>query len=375
MIVVWVILGALFLWKIQSVWYAKSWDKGLSVTLSFSRKSAVQGEECELRETVENRKLLPLPALKVKFQVSRELAFEDSGRESSVTDQYYRNDVFSIRPYMRHTRSLPFVCRRRGFYRINGLDLVAGDLFFTRELVRSLSSREQLYVYPKPWTGLDFTRAMQRLSGEVLSRRHLQEDPFEYQGIREYTPRDTLRDVNWKATARSGELKVNRKGYTAQRAVRLILNLEDGALLRQEALLEASISMAAAAAQVLLGQGVRVALFSNGPDLLTGEPVCLEAASGAGHMESVNRGLARVDLQKPAPAFEGLARRLEETAEDSLMTVFFSADARDDVQDLLERLLEKKRDFVWFCPTGPLVKTKIRPRLAAFAVPVFVEER
>ena len=69
---------------------------------------------------------------------------------------------------------------------------------------------------------------------------------FEYLGIREYTPRDTLRDVNWKATARSGELKVNQKGCTAQRSVRLVVNLEDGAILRQEDLLEASIEMAAA---------------------------------------------------------------------------------------------------------------------------------
>lgn len=82
---------------------------------AFSRKSTVRGESCELLETIENRKLLPLPVLKVKFQVSRQLAFEDAGTESSVTDQYYRNDVFSVRPYTRHIRSLRFTCKKRGF--------------------------------------------------------------------------------------------------------------------------------------------------------------------------------------------------------------------------------------------------------------------
>ena len=76
----------------------KALDEELFVSLAFSRKSTVRGESCELLETIENRKLLPLPVLKVKFQVSRQLAFEDAGTESSVTDQYYRNDVFRCVP-------------------------------------------------------------------------------------------------------------------------------------------------------------------------------------------------------------------------------------------------------------------------------------
>lgn len=98
MVIIWIILGALLLWEIQSVWYAKHWDEELFVSLAFSSKSTVRGESCELLETIENRKLLPLPVLKVKFQVSRQLAFEDAGTESSVTDQYYRNDVFRCVP-------------------------------------------------------------------------------------------------------------------------------------------------------------------------------------------------------------------------------------------------------------------------------------
>ena len=117
----------------------------------------------------------------------------------------------------------------------------------THELPKSLPVDSRLYVYPRPFRGMDFNGALRQLNGEVATKRHLQEDPFEYLGIREYTPRDTLRDVNWKATARSGELKVNQKGCTAQRSVRLVVNLEDGAILRQEDLLEASIEIPAPA--------------------------------------------------------------------------------------------------------------------------------
>ena len=132
-----IILGAFLLFYLQGRLYCRFWDKNLSVNLEFSQKWAVEGEECELCERVENRKLLPLPALKVKFRVSRQLQFRDEEGVSAVTDQYYRNDVLSIRPFVRHVRRLRFRCKKRGYYRINGLDVVAGTLFLSGELPKS----------------------------------------------------------------------------------------------------------------------------------------------------------------------------------------------------------------------------------------------
>lgn len=373
MIVIGVILGALLLMLLETKLYARYWDKDLTVTLEFARESVVQGESCVLCECVENRKLLPLPALKVKFQVSRQLQFEETDQGSSVTDQYYRNDVLSIRPYMRHVRKLSFICKKRGFYLINGLDLVAGDLFLSSELPKSLSSDARLYVYPKPYCGLEFVQALTKLNGEILSRRHLLEDPFEYRGIREYSVRDTMRDINWKAAARTGELKVNMKNYTAEKAVRLFLNLEDGTVMRQEKLLEISISMAAGAARDFLSQGMRTALYTNGPDILTREMIRLEAAGGAGHMESINRGLARIDLDKKAPPFVELLQaevlKKNESGQE-LFSLFFSADMRDDFQELLCACIEKRMDFAWFCPVSGQAAPKVRPKLEPYFIPV-----
>lgn len=377
MIIIWVILGAAALIFLQEKLYARYWDKNLSVSLHFMEESVTAGDSCVLCEQVENRKLLPVPALKVKFQVSRALQFEKEDGASSVTDQYYRNDVLSIRPYMRHVRKLAFICKKRGFYRINGLDIVAGNLLLSRELPKSLSSDTQLYVYPKAYRGPEFEQALQKLNGEILSRRHLLEDPFEYRGIREYSPRDTMRDINWKATARTGELKVNMKNYTALKAVRLFVNLEDGAILRQMELLEASISMAAGMAELFLGQGIRTALYTNGPDILNGELVCLEAASGAGHMESVNRGLARIDLSKSAPGFVNALREevLEQkTSFGEVFSVFISSDMQADFQKLLEECLEKRMDFVWICPIEPRAEVKILPELERHTTVIEVRE-
>lgn len=353
MSIVWVILGAMLLIWGQDWFFGHYWDKNLTVGLSFSEESAVQGETCELCERVENEKWLPLPALKVKFQVSRQLEFVNQDGGSSVTDQYYRNDVMSVRSYTRHVRRLPFTCKKRGYYVINGLDIVAGNFFLNKELPRSLKSDARLYVYPKPCQNPEFMQALQKLNGEVLSKRHLLEDPFEYRGIREYSPHDTMREINWKATARTGELMVNMKNYTALKAVRIFLNLEDAAILRQEDLLETAVSMAAGAAELFLNQGIRTALYTNGADILTGEQTGLEAASGAGHMETVNRALARIDLNQTIEAFvPSLGETVLETKEagGAVFTLFFSPNAREDFQELLCKCLEKNMDFAWICP-------------------------
>ena len=372
-----IILGAFLLFYLQDRLYCRYWDKNLSVSLEFSRKAAVEGEECELCERVENRKLLPLPALKVKFQVSRELQFEDEEGVSSVTDQYYRNDVLSVRPFMRHVRRLRFRCKKRGYYWINGLDVVAGTLFLSGELPRSLESETRLYVYPRLWRSPEFSRLLQRLNGEILSRRHMLEDPFEFRGIREYSPWDTMRDINWKATARTGDLKVNMKNYTAQKAVRIFVNLEDGAVMRHEELLEASIRMAAGAAADFLAQGIRTSVYTNGPDIVTGELVGMEAASASWHMETINRGLARIDLSKRAPSF---VRSLKEAAlgqneaAGTLFTVFISSDAQEDFQELLEECVRQGTDFCWICPIMEHGEEKIRKALEPYAQKIRVRE-
>ena len=89
-------------------------------------------------------------------------------------------------------------------------------------------------MYPKPFSHPDFKRSLKQLNGEVLTKRHLLEDPFEYRGIRDYQPQDDLKSINWKATARTGDLKVNQKNYTSQKSVRIFVNLEDTGILKKE---------------------------------------------------------------------------------------------------------------------------------------------
>ena len=321
----------------------------MSARLAFLRESATEGEECQLLQQVENRKALPLPMLKVKFQLSRKLKFGDEG-DSAVTDRYYRNDILSLGPNQRVTRKITFLCSSRGYYRINGMDLVCSDPLMTREMVREVEGKSILYVYPRPAYSMELMAAVRKLNGEILAKRHMLEDPFEYRGIREYAPFDEMKTINWKATARMDSLMVNMKGYTSLRAVRIFLNLDDNGILQYEELLELCIRVAVRLIMELLGQGMRVSVYCNGKDCLTGEAMVLQPGAGAGHMESVNRSFARLNLEEKAwPFAETFEKELNEDGRDTA-TVFVSVDRSEVFQEQIGRFAAAGVDFSWFCP-------------------------
>ena len=349
MILIFIAGGAFLLYFLQLGIYRKFWDKELQVSLRFTSDSVYEKETAILEEVVENHKRLPLPVLKVKFRCSRYLQFERA-KNAAVTDFYYRNDVFTALPMKRITRSLPFLCTKRGYYGIRGIDLLSSDLFLSKNFIAERESGTTLYVRPRPFHSVELSHALQKINGEVLAKRHLLEDPFEYRGIREYQPYDNMRNINWKATAKTGLLMVNQKNYTSLKAVRIFLNLDDHAILRREELLELSIRIAAELAQSMLAQGMRVSVFSNTADVVTGQYLELADSAGAGHLEVILKGLARIDLDKPAFPFGKIfSERLCRDTNDTF-TVIISPNVYEEFQRELLAYREVDPDFFWICP-------------------------
>ena len=333
----------------QRLFYKKNWDKNLSVFVKFSQLGITEGEKGEIVEVIENRKRLPLIMIKVKFQTSRNLEFGD-GIGSKTSDHYYRNDVFQIGGGERITRKLTFTAKKRGYYHIKNVDLVGADLFLSTEMVKSMSTDCYLYVYPKIFDSKELQVALQKLNGEVLVRRHLLEDPFEYRGIREYQPFDDMRSVNWKATAKSGSLMVNQKNYTAMQTVRIFLNIEDRGVLKREGGIEASMQIVMGLACFFLAQGIKVAFYANGRDVITGEAVKMDGGAGAGQQDAIGRALARMDTDKQPWPFAALfEEQILADAKDSF-TLFVSPNGYEDFVQMLLGLKEKGLEYTWFYP-------------------------
>lgn len=347
------IVGALFLlfYVLQLEACKRLWQKNLKVTVSFANNHIFQGEQGELKEIIENRKWLPLSMLKVKFKADRHLDF-GSAKGSRTTDKYYRNDVFHIGGGEKVTRTLKFVGAKRGYYVIEGVDLIVADLLLSTNYMTSIPGRTELYVYPRPYDSEEMRSTLTRLNGEILVRRNLLEDPFEYRGIREYQPFDSMRTINWKATARTGELMVNRKNYTSLKVVRIFFNLQDDGILKKEDCVEASINIVAGLCNGFLRQGLSVSCYGNGCDLLTGRYVTISNKAGNNQMDFIYRTLARIDLEKTPVSFVDTFRDRIFDRTDNVITCFVAPNQYEDFLGLLREYQRGGREYRWFYPVS-----------------------
>ena len=342
-------LIAFLLFLLQRKVYEKLWDKNLKVSISFVQTGISEGEEGQIVEIVENRKHLPLNMLKVKFQTNRNLEFADDPG-SKTTDQYYRNDIFQIGGGEKITRKLTFVGKKRGYYHIKNIDLVGSDLFLSAEMVRSMGTTCYLYVYPKIFYSREFWISLQKLNGEVLVKRHLLEDPFEYRGIREYQPFDDIRSVNWKATAKTGDLMVNQRNYTAMQTIRIFLNVEDNGVLKKETEVEASMQIVMGLAAFFLSQGIKVACYANGRDIMTGESVNIDGGAGAGQQDVIGKALARLNTGVQPWNFTNIFEEKILHDAQGTITLFVSPNGYSDFLALLERCEKESVEYIWFYP-------------------------
>ena len=347
---------AFVLFLLEQRIFEKVWDQNLEISLCFEDDAIYEGDTSVLNEIIENKKIIPLPMLNVKFTTDRSLEFPEDP-SSETTDKFYRNDYFAVRGMEKVTRKLKFKGRHRGVYSIDSADLNVSDFFMSSTYSTEVDVMTTIYVYPKPFESSEFLKSFQQLYGELLTRRHLLEDPFEYRGIREYEPYDTMRSINWKATARTGMLKVNQKNYTAQKAIRIFMNLEDSGVLKREECVEAAIRVAAGLSRLFISQGMKVSLYCNAADMFTGEKIVCEANAGSRQYLSILTSLTRCDIKKIFPFSETFGRELFQNKES--FTCLISPNQYPDFVDILKAFDQKKGRFVWFYPVWETTEPKV----------------
>lgn len=348
------------LYILQKILYLTLWKKGLNVSLKFKDDVVRAGSHTYLTEVLENHKWLPLPALKVKFQCSGDLIFP-ADHNSQVTDMYYRNDLFSLMPFRRITRKHKIICSHRGYYGIRGIDLVNADLFLTKESVESRPGETWLHVLPALFEAPDLYTAVRKISGEVAYRQHLLSDPFAFRGIREYTCFDEMKSVNWKASAKSEDLKVNIYDYTALSAVSIFINLKNRDLSGMAEQIEKSISIGAYLAENYLNDGINISIYTNGRDILSNNILSAENKQDRKQVEQINKMLARLDLKREIEPFEYFEEQIKK--QNGQKVIIISADWHEDMQNFLIGLNPVLVDYVWLCPCRKKSELKIKKEL------------
>jgi uncharacterized protein (DUF58 family) len=327
--------------------------RNLNVEMAFSMPRATEGDALFLCATLTNAKWLPLPWVAVKFRVSRHLLFADR-TATQVSDFYYRQDLYHILMHQRLLRRFNFVCGKRGYYRIQGLDLSCWDILMERKTSRFVDSDTHLTVYPSRLEADVLEELCTHVYGQLSSVLPMHPDPFSFRGIREYSPRDPMKAVNFKASAKGTqnpqELMVNLWEFTNNRRAVLLLNLEKHSLLHTDALDEYAIKVAASLAGRLADRHVPTRFAANGVNGLTGAGTELPEGRGYPHHESLLDALAHIDLaQGVSEPFASLLERLATDITDAEY-IWVSTYHGADLEEAYTRLIERGIRVAWVVP-------------------------
>ncbi len=258
------------------LWYRFALSR-VTYRRQFSETRAFVGETINVTLSVSNRKILPLPWLRVDDFVSEDLPFTDASPEKShIPGLAMIKQYFALSWFERTGRVYHIDCRRRGMYRFAQLRLETGDPFGLFRVQRDLLQEDRLIIYPqiKPVLGLDFLR--KELFGVHLADRRLLEDPVHMRGVRPYIPQDDLRYIHWKATARAGRLQTKIFEPSTAPNVMVFVNIATFAKLWQgvdNVLLERVVSVAASMCAYAVEQKLLVGLSANGTVFRSDQPL------------------------------------------------------------------------------------------------------
>ncbi|WP_052487078.1 DUF58 domain-containing protein [Gordoniibacillus kamchatkensis] len=307
----------------------------VSYERTFSTAAASEGDTIEMIERIANRKLLPLPWLRLESLLSSRLVFERQADLDIRGGDLFQNHIslFSLRPYRLIVRRHLVRCAARGVYALDSATMTAGDPFgFGTVSVRCPLSL-QLLVYPKPLPLRDVPLPSHSWLGELEVKRWILEDPFLTTGVREYEAGDSFRSIHWKATARAGTLQVHKRPATADHRMWIALNVEISESMWKQVTdpprIERAIRYAASIAQAALERGIETGLLCNAWCLGSAKrPVRIAPQGGSGQLELLLEAMARLELESVMMFADLLQEELEsgESGADYLILTCHQAD-------------------------------------------------
>jgi hypothetical protein len=151
--------------------------------------------------------------------------------------------------------------RRRGMYAQDGFGISTRFPFSFLRKTRQIALQREIVVYPSVAETDDLLEVLPMITGEfeafVAGRGH------DLYRIRDHQPGDSARLVDWKATAKSGALKVREFTREDERKLRIVFdNPRPGALTTEE--YEAAVELAASLAWHFAGANTQLSFAASG---------------------------------------------------------------------------------------------------------------
>jgi uncharacterized protein (DUF58 family) len=326
-VLLYLFVGAMFLGR----WWTARVVNGLTFRRKYDKK-AFPGETISVRLDVNNGSLLPAVWMRVQDFYPIEVA------ETSAFAQ-----VITLGPHESTILNYNLKAHKRGYYTIGPLHVSSGDLLGMSGERQSEGITEHLTVYPRVIALSDVKLPSNSPMGTMRHKQPIFEDPTRPMGKREYQNGDSLRRIDWKASAVTGRLqtKLFEPSIALETAIFLNLNLTDYNIRTHFDATELAIVVTASVANWVVAQRQSTGLVAHGLDPLSANsrPVPIPSRKGRAHLMRILEVLARIRAVEIEPFPDTLRNhRVQLPWGTTMLVVTGSAE-----QALFDELLQSRR--------------------------------
>ena len=191
-------------------------------TRVISSNRAFAGESLQLRISISNDKPLPLSRVKAMDYIPADVRVLGATTDATANpDSRKLVHSCAIGWYETVEWNYEALFPHRGHYPVGPVELQSGDLFglFKSEALEQLVTHVLVYPNKAPIPVGMINLSPKKPVGELRTRSWIFHDSTRFAGIRDYRFGDSVRHVDWKATARGQTLKVREFESEAQHSV------------------------------------------------------------------------------------------------------------------------------------------------------------
>lgn len=335
------ILAALVVLLAEAYLTKKYGLRKVSLERSFDTIHATFGQEIHLVEKISNNKILPVPCLKVESKIDSSLQFGQL-KDLNILQEMFHVSLFCLMPYTRIIRTHNVKCNKRGYHHLTSSSLTARSITGSVSLPGEVKTDALLYVFPRILSMPEMKLPSHSWQGDNVVRRWILDDPFIKAGVREYTFSDPMKSINWKASARSGNLQVNLYEPTAHHKLMVLLNvdtsLEQWTITHEPERVEYGISVAATVFEYAFKNTIEAGFASNGSlKNSQNKYIHIVAAAGSKQQTEILECLARIVIQRSI-TFNTLIDRELDRNPNNMDYLFITAVINGETEDRIRRL-------------------------------------
>ncbi len=354
-------LGALVIltWIIAWGWNRFSLAR-VTFERSLSASQAFIGETIAVQVRVTNRKAIPMPWITLEDHFPSGL--EEVGKPRTIRVEQGMYSVIrstSLARYERVTWRFTMECRSRGLYRFGPASVTSGDVFGFFYTERSEPRWDHVIVYPQTLPLPTIGILARRPFGDQRGGEPYHEDPSRLRGLRPYQPGDSLRNVDWKATARSQSLTIRLFAPSVSETVIVAFNAQtlptrEGQWGFSPVLLERGVTVAASIAKWAYEQKMSFGFLTNSISPLTDEPIRVMPNRARQQLVTVLESLAVVTPLGRQPISQFLIEQTRRMPAGSTVVLVTSVMDEETVGALRSlRGMGARPSIIWTAETPP----------------------